>query len=495
MLWSRKGLPQLYLILGIMVIGFSFIIPDNQLEYVTSVSNSNDKCIAIFYGSQGDKRLGEELVRRINGNFSFYNITNVLSNATFVLDNESTSAVWWINELPLPINLGFIGDVTQWISTRKGLFIINRYFSHTPLEYLTQFGIRTYTPVLYPMNESFTEMELSLTNTSLSLVDINISSISPNVSTGWVELDNKTTKLASFKPPGGLLPYSNLSSGLWLVDSKVAIASFSLSSSYLNTPTRAFSLQNTNTESGVTIVDLLEKIGRLTLEDDVFPIASLEFQNIEPFLSTIAITLGLIISILAIFKLGLLSKVKEVVSSILTGLFLFLAHIAYSPQRRRINEDEILDNELRSMIMDYLEFKGGEGAHLREIQRELSCGISTLLWHLQALDDFNLVTHEKIGKYHIFYLTGEKSVQISEIALALKSDVAKELCRVLMRNKKPMPLSKISQEVDVHHSSVQHHIKKLLDLKLILVIKEKKRALYTINPSQRSWLKEHLEVA
>jgi len=495
MLWSRKGLLKLYFIIGIVLIGFNFIIVDSGPTLVKSVSNSDDKCIAIFYGSQSDKRLGEELVRRINGNFSFYNITNVLINDSFVFDNESTSALWWINELPLPIDLGFIGDINQWINMKKGLFIINRYFSHTPLEYLANFGIKTYTPILYPSNESFTNMELSLTNNSLSLLDLSISSVSLNVSTGWVELDNQTTLLASFSLPDNLIPYENLTSGLWLVDSKVAIGSFSIDSSFLNNPTRSFSLQNANAETEIGIIDLLEKIGRLTLEDAIFPAASLELQDIGPFFSTMAVIIGLITSIFAFIKFGFMSKIKEIISSILTGLFLFLAHIAYSPQRRRINEDEILDNELRSMIMEYLEFKGGEGAHLREIQRELGCGISTLLWHLQALDDFNLVTHEKIGKYHIFYLTGEKSIQISEIALALKSDVAKELCRVLLRKKRPIPLSKISQEVDVHHSSVQHHIKKLLDLKLILAIKEKKRALYTINPSQRSWLKEHLEVS
>jgi predicted transcriptional regulator len=90
---------------------------------------------------------------------------------------------------------------------------------------------------------------------------------------------------------------------------------------------------------------------------------------------------------------------------------------------------------------------------------------------------------------------GEKSIQTSEIALALKSNVAKELCRLLIRNKKPLSLTKISQEIDVHHSSVQHHIKKLSDLGIIVVLQEKKRSSYAIASKRASWLKDMLEVA
>jgi predicted transcriptional regulator len=202
-----------------------------------------------------------------------------------------------------------------------------------------------------------------------------------------------------------------------------------------------------------------------------------------------------ILSFVVLLKVGVVSRIRDIVVGFFLSLFLFFAHIAYSPQRRRINETELLENELRGQIVSFLQVKGEQGAHLREIQREVGCGISSLLWHLQALDDFNLITHEKIGKYHIFYLVGAKSVQISEIALALKSDVAKELCRVLIRNRKPLSLAKISQAIDVHHSSIQHHIKRLEELGIIITLKEKKRSKYTVGPKRLTWLKSHLEVA
>ena len=81
------------------------------------------------------------------------------------------------------------------------------------------------------------------------------------------------------------------------------------------------------------------------------------------------------------------------------------------------------------------------------------------------------------------------------MALALKIYVAKGLCRLLIKQKKPVSLSKISQEIEVHHSSVQHHVKKLSELGVIIILKEKKRSQYIISPKQIIWLKSHLEVA
>ena len=73
--------------------------------------------------------------------------------------------------------------------------------------------------------------------------------------------------------------------------------------------------------------------------------------------------------------------------------------------------------------------------------------------------------------------------------------MAKELCKVLLQNKKPLSLSKISGKINVHHSSVQHHIKRLSDLGIIVIIKEKKRSTYIINPSRLESLEKVLEVA
>ncbi|MHA1206991.1 MAG: hypothetical protein ACTSSO_05430, partial [Candidatus Hodarchaeales archaeon] len=275
---------------------------------------------------------------------------------------------------------------------------------------------------------------------------------------------------------------------------RVIVGSFSLILPEIH-ETASFKLSGVISLSDIGISDILGDIALLTMDSVPNPVGAFQIPELGQIVSTGVIVTIAIMAFIGLLKFGIISKLREFLVSLFVGSFLFFAHIAYSPQKRRISEDNLLDNEMRMQIVDFLEEKGEQGAHLREIQRIIGCGISSLLWHLQALDDFNLVTHHKIGKYHIFYLTGTESLQTSEIALALKSDVAKELCRVLLRKVKPLSLSKISAEINVHHSSIQHHIKRLSDLGVIMIIKEKKRSSYMINPNKVESLSKIMEIA
>ncbi len=456
---------------------------------------SDKGTIAVFFGSSKDKKLCEEMVGNTGRVADYYNITEIQANSSFIFNNGSVAAIWWVSELPLPIDFSFLGNIHVWKQTGKGIFVLNRYFNATPLQDLAHLGITTYAPVVYPFNGSFSDHELRLVQDQLSMLNLTQTSFSFNGSTAWVEVDNQTRMLAEITAPQGEIILGSLKSGIWMADSHVIVGGFSIEVDS-NLGTSEFMLHGVKLDPPEDVIGLLTQLAQLTLED-LPPTnnTSLQFGDVNQLVAMGLLTISSIIAVIALIKMGVISKIRDIIVGIFMGLVLFVAHVAYSPQRRRINESELLDNELRFQIVDHLERKGEQGAHLREIQREIGCGISSLLWHLQTLDDFNLVTHEKIGKYHIFYLTGTKSVQTSEIALALKSEVAKELCRVLIKKKKPLTLSKISQEIDVHHSSVQHHIKRLGELGIIIPLQERKRTKYVIGPKQLPWLRTHLEVA
>ncbi len=457
---------------------------------------SEEGTIAVFYGSAMDKKLSLEMVGVSGRVAEYYNISAIQADPTFVFNNESVTAIWWVNELPLPIDLTFVGDINEWKRTERGMFVLNRYFNKTPLQDLSHLGITAYAPIVYPLNGSFIDQELRLVENQLSMINLSKTIFDFNGSTAWVEVDNQSQLLAEITAPKAEPILADLKSGIWRVDNHVIVGSFSIE---MNSEVEEseFSLLGVRLDSPENMIELLGQLAQLTIgnlpskNDNVYP----QLGGIDQIAAIGIVVITAVFSVIVLIKVGVFSKIREIVVGVFMSLVLFIAHITYSPQRRRINEAELLENELRGQIIEYLELKGEQGAHLREIQREVRCGISSLLWHLQALDDFNLITHEKIGKYHIFYLIGAKSVQISEIALALKSDVAKELCRVLIRKGKPLPLSKISQEIDVHHSSVQHHIKKLVELGIIITLKEKKRSKYIIGPKRLTWLKSHLEVA
>lgn len=451
--------------------------------------------IAVFFGSDTDKKLSQEMVGVTGRAADYYNITTIQTDPSFIFENESVVSIWWINEFPLSIDLTFISDLNEWKQMGRGLFVLNRYFSETPLQDLAHLGITAYSPIVYPFNGSYVEHELNLAEEQLSLLNLSTTSFNFKGSTAWVEVNNQTQMLAEIIPPEEEPVLGVMKSGIWAVDTHVIVGSFSIDMAS-DVKKLKFKSLGMDLDSPENMIELLGQFARLTLgtlpsETNVSP----QLGGMEQIAAIGFVLITGLISIFLLIKLGVVSKIREIVVGVFMSVFLFIAHITYSPQRRRISETELLENQLRSEIVDYLEVKGEQGAHLREIQREVGCGISSLLWHLQALDDFHLITHEKIGKYHIFYLVGLKSVDISEIALALKSDVAKELCRVLIRKRKPLSLSKISQEIDVHHSSVQHHIKRLTELGIIISLQEKKRSRYVIGPKRLSWIKSHLEGA
>jgi predicted transcriptional regulator len=450
--------------------------------------------IAVFYGSDNDRQLCEEMTSGVEVHADFFNISQVQLNSSFTIDNESINAIWWVNELPLPIDFSFVGDLNNWTQKGNGLFILNQHYSFTPAMELLKLGITGYWPESYPLNDNYQTHTLQLNNETIPSLGLNQLSYDFNGSSSWVRLTSQSKLIGKINKPENEPYLSDLDSGLWLVKNRVIVGSFSVVLSMSSFKTN-FKLMNIHSPEDMSFSALLGNIAFLTTTSSPNNSGNFLISDIDQIAAAGIISFATIISFIGFIKLGIFSKLREIITGIIIGSFMFLAHIAYSPQKRRISEDDLLDNKMRLQIVEYLEEKGEQGAHLREIQRTIGCGISSLLWHLQALDDFNIVTHHKIGKYHIFYLSGTESPQTSEIALALKSDVAKELCRVLIRKMKPLPLSKISSEIDVHHSSIQHHIKKLSDLGVILILKEKKRSAYIINPSQTDSLTKLIEVA
>ncbi|MFX1285176.1 MAG: helix-turn-helix domain-containing protein [Promethearchaeota archaeon] len=489
--FHRRIAIRIFIIVG-------FLLISNFMPIMEAIGNgeTEEGIIAVFYGSAMDKKLSQEMVRLSGRVAKYYNLSVVQADSSFAFDNESVTAIWWVNELALPIDLTFVGDISEWKLNGRGMFVLNRYFNETPLQDLSHLGIAAYAPVVYPLNGSFAKQELSIVENQLPMLNLSKTIFDFNGSTAWVEMNSQSQLLAEVTTPKVDPILEDLKSGIWKVDNRVIVCSFSIEMN-LEVEESKFRLLGVGLEAPENVIELLGQLAQLTIgtlpsgQEGIYP----QLGGVDEIAAIGIAVIATILSVIILIKIGVFSKVREIVVGVFMSLVLFIAHITYSPQRRRINETELLENELRNQIVEYLELKGEQGAHLREIQREVKCGISSLLWHLQALDDFNLITHEKIGKYHIFYLVGAKSVQISEIALALKSDVAKELCRVLIRKGKPLPLSKISQEIDVHHSSVQHHIKKLVELGIIITLKEKKRSKYIIGPKRLTWLKSHLEAA
>ncbi|MFX0182983.1 MAG: hypothetical protein ACFE95_07885, partial [Candidatus Hodarchaeota archaeon] len=358
--WHQRKL-HACIVVALLLVG-SIILTFTSLSILGVKGNddSSEGTIAVFYGSEMDKQLGEALIQATNRNAIYYNIATIQANSSFTFANESVIAIWWINELNLPIDLTFVGNINEWKEMGRGLFVLNRFFHHTPLQDLNHLGITAYAPVVYPLNESYQSQEISLIKDNLPMLNLTQTTFSFNGSTAWVEVDNKVQMLAKVLTPSSEPVLENLTSGIWMEDDRVIVGSFSINFETKSSVSN-FKLHGMKLSPPEDIIDVLGQIAQLTIGDLPSGIGLLQFEGFEQIMAVGIITFASILSIFVLIRVGFFSKIRELLFGIFTGVFLFIAHVAYSPQRRRISEVELLDNELRSQILGYLGHKGEQG--------------------------------------------------------------------------------------------------------------------------------------
>ncbi|MHA2109715.1 MAG: hypothetical protein ACW99R_18550, partial [Candidatus Hodarchaeales archaeon] len=190
------------LILTVIFFGVLSFFPNQiTLAHTNSVTAIDYPKIAIFYGSDTDKRLSEEMILEAEIDVEYYNITSVILNSSFTFDNKSMEAIWWINELHLPIDFSFVGDLGAWTQSGKGLFILNRYFDKTPIAELQNLGITGYWPEVYPINHESQTHSIQLVNESLPSLQLDQLTYEFNGTSAWVDLHERTVVLAEITQP------------------------------------------------------------------------------------------------------------------------------------------------------------------------------------------------------------------------------------------------------------------------------------------------------
>ena len=88
------------------------------------------------------------------------------------------------------------------------------------------------------------------------------------------------------------------------------------------------------------------------------------------------------------------------------------------PLYSRLKEDEILSNELRQRIHEFIKEK--PGVNFSTIKKELNLNTGALLYHLSVLKREELVKEETDGPYKRFYPAGYHPVEDDTMATSRK---------------------------------------------------------------------------
>jgi len=142
----------------------------------------------------------------------------------------------------------------------------------------------------------------------------------------------------------------------------------------------------------------------------------------------------------------------------------------------RLSLDEVLENENRNKIIDLILTE--PGIHFNELMRRTGLAAGNLVWHLEILEIYKIIGKKAVGKYVVYFPYYQKN-PISNIDLKLsKSKLTLELLEYI--EKEPGIWSNlIAKRKVIHRKTVEYHLNKLKDLRLIIVKKVgRKKRLY-----------------
>ena len=150
---------------------------------------------------------------------------------------------------------------------------------------------------------------------------------------------------------------------------------------------------------------------------------------------------------------------------IIGPLLTMIATIYYSTRHRNLDYFDLKANELRGKILTILEDQ--HFIHFNKLKDYLNCGVSILKWHIQVLNEFNIVKWERIGQYKVIYLV-EKPPAIKEVDLfyAMTNEnvvlILEEFLKV-----SSWRIDQLANKSLLRKDSVLHHCKKLAAIHIL----------------------------
>jgi len=135
---------------------------------------------------------------------------------------------------------------------------------------------------------------------------------------------------------------------------------------------------------------------------------------------------------------------------------------------RSMEDTDVFDLEIRRHIYDFI--SDHPSLHMREISRRLAVPKTTLRYHLKYLEKRGLVKRKPEGRcvrYYIKFKIGSREKKILSI---LRKDTSRNIVLYLLFHVYSSQID-LSGSLEKHTSTIEFHLKKLLELDIIKPVK------------------------
>ena len=134
-------------------------------------------------------------------------------------------------------------------------------------------------------------------------------------------------------------------------------------------------------------------------------------------------------------------------------------------------------NSNTNKILQYIQ--ENPGSHLRQIKRELKMSMGTTQYHLNVLEKQGKITSEKHNLHKYYFPIGLFEKNEREILKILNQETAREILLLILERKNPTQTDIVNM-IKISSASVNWHIKKLLELGLVLENRDGKFKRYAL---------------
>ncbi len=139
-----------------------------------------------------------------------------------------------------------------------------------------------------------------------------------------------------------------------------------------------------------------------------------------------------------------------------------------------MTSDESNSNFIK--ILQYIQ--ENPGCHLRQIKRELNMSMGTTHYHLNLLEKQGKVSSERHNLHRYYFPIGLFEQNQRDILKILNQETAREILLIILEKKNPTQTD-IADTIGLSSASVNWHIKRLIELGLILENKDGKFKRYS----------------
>ncbi|MHA1650826.1 MAG: winged helix-turn-helix transcriptional regulator [Candidatus Helarchaeota archaeon] len=155
-----------------------------------------------------------------------------------------------------------------------------------------------------------------------------------------------------------------------------------------------------------------------------------------------------------------------------------------------LTKEQILENQNRALI--YETIKNHPGIHIRELCSILNKSSGVVRAHLEVLENFGYIRKRKYTAPRLILLFQKDFPETyDDYFVLMKNENDQRIIQLLINHQ--LTAAELSNKLNLHHSTIQYHLKKLEKLNFIVQIRENNTIKYTFNRARMKTFTEFLD--